>query len=105
MFNLQPNFVRVLIFRAACYSLLTLSESGYSSQLHALAAYIKQPKFPLVFTQFLYKYRHPDEQIAPSTIKECPAFDGVIKVHHSAIATFYTPSDLSGPGGLRCERI
>ncbi|KAH8977241.1 hypothetical protein EDB86DRAFT_3067928 [Lactarius hatsudake] len=26
-------------------------------------------------------------------------------VHHSAIATFYAPSDLSGSGGLRRERI
>ena len=55
--------------------------------------------------QFLYKCRHPKEQIAPSTIEECPAFDGTIKVHHSAVATFFAPSDLSGSGGLRSERI
>ncbi|KAH9027343.1 hypothetical protein EDB85DRAFT_2172406 [Lactarius pseudohatsudake] len=77
----------------------------YPSQLHALAVYIKQPKFPLVFTQFLYKVSHPDEQVAPSTIGECPAFEGMIKVHHSAVATFYAPGDLSGSGGLRRERI
>ncbi|KAH9049031.1 hypothetical protein EDB84DRAFT_1593342 [Lactarius hengduanensis] len=77
----------------------------YPSQLHALAAYIKQPKFPLVFSQFLYKVSHPDEQVAPSTIRECPAFEGIIKVYHSAIATFYAPGDLSGSGGLRRERI
>jgi hypothetical protein len=68
-------------------------------------AYIEQPKFPLVFTQFLYKFCHLDEQIAPSTTEECPAFDGTIKVHHSAVTTFYAPSDLSGSGGLRRERI
>ncbi|KAH9015164.1 membrane dipeptidase-domain-containing protein [Lactarius pseudohatsudake] len=39
-------------------------------------------------------------QVAPSTIGECPAFEGVIKVHHSAVATFYAPGDLSGSGGL-----
>ncbi|KAH9029569.1 hypothetical protein EDB85DRAFT_2074436 [Lactarius pseudohatsudake] len=77
----------------------------YPSQLHALAVYIKQPKFPLVFTQFLYKVSHPDEQVAPSTIGECPAFEGMIKVHHSAVATFYAPGDLSGSGGLQRERI
>ncbi|KAI9436783.1 hypothetical protein BJY52DRAFT_1130347 [Lactarius psammicola] len=78
---------------------------GYPSRLHALAVYIKQPKFPLIFSQFLYKLCHPDEQIAPSTIGECPTFEGTIKVHHSAIAIFYAPGDLSGSGGLRHERI
>lgn len=87
------------------HSRIELSECGYPSQLHALATYIQQPKFPLVFTQFLYKVCHPDEQIAPSKIEECPAFDGTIKVYHSAVATFYAPSDLSGSGGMRRERI
>ncbi|KAH9032556.1 hypothetical protein EDB84DRAFT_1561952 [Lactarius hengduanensis] len=82
-----------------------VSEYDYPSQLHALAAYIKQPKFPLVFSQFLYKVSHPDEQVAPSMIRECPAFEGIIKVYHSAITTFYAPGDLSGSGGLRRERI
>ncbi|KAH9159540.1 hypothetical protein EDB89DRAFT_2117724 [Lactarius sanguifluus] len=80
-------------------------QSSYPSQLHALAVYIKQPMFPLIFAQFLYKFHHPDEHIAPSTMEECPVFDGTIKVHHSAIATFYAPSDLSGSGGLQREQI
>jgi hypothetical protein len=79
--------------------------SGYPSQLQALAVHIKQPKFPLAFAQFLYKISHPNEPIAPLTLAECPAFDGAIKVHHAATATFYAPSDLSGSGGLRCELI
>ncbi|KAH9039755.1 hypothetical protein EDB84DRAFT_1587671 [Lactarius hengduanensis] len=78
-----------------------VSEYDYPSQFHPLAAYIKQPKFPLVFSQFLYKVSHPDKQVAPSTIGECPAFEGIIKVYHSAVATFYAPGDLSGSGGLR----
>ncbi|KAN0129101.1 hypothetical protein V8E53_013097 [Lactarius tabidus] len=81
------------------------NQCGYPSQLHALAAHIKQPEFPLAFSQFLYKCCNPEAQIAPSTLQECPAFDGAIKVYHSAIATFYAPSDLSGSGGLRRERI
>ncbi|KAH9014681.1 hypothetical protein EDB84DRAFT_1277590 [Lactarius hengduanensis] len=89
----------------ACRSHIEFSERGYPSRLNALAMYIQQPKFPLVLAQFLYKFSHPDELVAPSTIDECPAFEGAIKVHHSAIATFYAPSDLSGSGGLRCERI
>ncbi|KAF8270724.1 hypothetical protein EI94DRAFT_1698596 [Lactarius quietus] len=78
---------------------------GYPSQLHALVAHIKQLKFPLLFSQFLSKCCHPDVQIAPSTLEECPAFDSTIKVHHSAVATFYAPSDISGSGSLWCEKI
>jgi hypothetical protein len=93
------------ITQAPLYSLSDLSEYGYPSQLHALAAHIKQPDFPLLFSQFLYKCCHPDAQIIPSTIEDCPAFEGTIKIHHSTVATFYAPSDLSGSGGLRRERI
>ncbi|KAF8257651.1 hypothetical protein EI94DRAFT_1708769 [Lactarius quietus] len=79
---------------------------GYPLQLHALVAHIKQPEFPLVFAQFLYyKSSHPDDHLAPLTLKECPVFEDVIKVHHSAVPTFYAPSDLSGLGGLCHEQI
>jgi len=47
---------------------------------------------------------HPD-QPPPSAIDGCPQFEGDIKVHHSAIATFYAPSDLCGAGSMRRERI
>ena len=96
-----------IITSVALHSLLNLSETGYPPKLHALAAHIDQPDFPLAFSQFLYKYCRPDSDVqsVPSTLEEYPAFDGAIKVHHSAIATFYAPSDLSGSGGLRRERI
>jgi hypothetical protein len=47
---------------------------------------------------------HPD-QPPPSLIDDCPRFEGEIKVHHSAVAIFYAPSDLCGAGGMRRERI
>ena len=105
MCSLQLNIVRVQSFREANGSHIGFSEPMYPSQLHALAAYINQPKFPLVFRQFLYKDRNPEEQFAPPTIEECPAFDSAIKVYHSAVTTFYAPSDLSRSGGLRHEQI
>ncbi|KAF8256455.1 hypothetical protein EI94DRAFT_1822967 [Lactarius quietus] len=83
--------------------LLDLLEYGYPSWLDALVVHVKQPKFLLLFSQFLYKCCHPDVQTAPFTLEECPAFDGTIKIHHSAITTFYAPSNLSGSGGLQCE--
>ena len=105
MCSLRLDTVHVQSFRDANCSHIEFSEPTYPTQLHALAAYINQPKFPLVFMQFLYKCRHPEEQFAPPTIVECPAFDGAIKVHHSAVATYYAPSDLSVSGGLQREQI
>ena len=103
-FPTRPRACKVFLEDPTTH-LLDLSESGYPSQLHPLAVHIKQPKFPLAFAQFLYKISHPTEQIAPSTLAECPAFDGTIKVYCSAMATFYAPSDLSGSGGRRSELI
>ena len=34
-----------------------------------------------------------------------PRYEGSIGFYHSAIATYYAPSDLCGTGGLHCERI
>ena len=106
MFSSQPKFVCIHISTQVClYSLFDLSEYGYPSQLHALAAHIKQPDFPLLFSQFLFKCCHPDAQIALPTVEDCLAFHGAIEIHHSAVATFYAPSDLSGSGSLWHERI
>jgi hypothetical protein len=57
-----------------------------------------------VFCQFLSILDHSD-QPPPFEIDACPHFEGDIKVHHSAVAAFYVPSDLCGPGGMHWERI
>jgi hypothetical protein len=38
-------------------------------------------------------------------VADLPWFHGKIRVHNSAVATFYAPSDISGIGGMRRERI
>ncbi|KAF8962421.1 hypothetical protein BDZ97DRAFT_1662882 [Flammula alnicola] len=83
------------------------SEQGYPTSLDALAAHISQPSFPLVFRQFLWEQQNPESDIPSNTIAldDCPAFYGKIKVHHSAVARFYAPSDLCGAGGMHHERI
>lgn len=82
-----------------------LSEPHYPKSLEQLAQYIRQPQFPLAFRQFLFQFDHPDAEQPPSLLGECPAFSGKINVHHSALATFYSPSDLCGAGGMLRERI
>jgi len=47
---------------------------------------------------------HPDQEV-PRRLEELPSFGGDIHVYHSAVATFYAPSDLCGTGGLRRELI
>jgi len=36
-------------------------------------------------------------------IKDCPQFEGEIKGYHTAVATFYAPSDLCGAGRMKCK--
>lgn len=57
--------------------------------------------------RFLYDQLNPDSEIPGSDIdlSECPEVRGSISVFHSAVATFYAPSDLSGVGGMYRERI
>ena len=61
--------------------------------------------FPFALCQFLFHHNHPDSEQAPTNIEDLPLFEGEIKVHHSAIATYYVPSDLCGAGGLHHELI
>ncbi|KAJ7234268.1 hypothetical protein C8J57DRAFT_1453129 [Mycena rebaudengoi] len=81
-------------------------ERGYPKYLLALAAYIGEPDFPLLFRQFLHAEVHgPIDDGALPVLETCPAFAGRISVHHSAVARFYAPSDLGGAGGMYRERI
>lgn len=79
-------------------------ELGYPQNLEKLAGHVSQPKLPLAFHQFLFILDHPD-QPSPSAIDDCPQFQGEIKVYHSAVASFYAPSDCCGVGGMCCEQI
>jgi hypothetical protein len=76
----------------------------YPKALNSLAAYIEQPKFPYALRLFLYRYNFPHSNIIPEP-EDLPLFEGDIKVHHSAIARYYAPSDLCGKGGIHRQTI
>src|SRR6266540_165857 len=82
-----------------------MTEPRYPRNLNHLARYINQPLFPFALRRFLFHYNHPDLEQAPADIKDLPLFERDIKVYHSAIATYYAPSDLCGAGGLHREYI
>ena len=83
------------------------TEPGYPDSLVQLAEHIQQPQFPVALRQFLWQQLHPDSDLPAHTIpiSDCPDLHSKLKVHHSAIARFYAPSDICGAGGMCRERI
>ena len=65
------------------------------------------PEFPFLLRRFLYDQVFPDAQVPSSdvSVNACPVFLGKISVFYSASATFWAPSDPSGPRGMRREYI
>ena len=102
--NSQQNPVCSISYQSIRQLLKISAEPRYPQNLHLLAEFINQPCLPLALRRFLFVHNHPEQQV-PVELKELPLFEGQIKVYHSAIATFYAPSDLCGAGGLRHERI
>ncbi|KAK0446242.1 hypothetical protein EV421DRAFT_1890084 [Armillaria borealis] len=82
-------------------------EHCYPRSLSLLADHIHQPQLPALLRCFLYdQLRQEDEPSADEVdIDDCPEISSKIYVYHSAIASFYAPSDISGIWGMRRERI
>ncbi|KAI5992692.1 hypothetical protein EDD15DRAFT_2167831 [Pisolithus albus] len=77
---------------------------NYPSTLQALADHIDQPDLPLLVSRFL-QFQFQDDA-DPNTIPSYPNIsESLVSVFHSAVATFYAPSDLSGLGGMHSECI
>ncbi|KAG5640131.1 hypothetical protein DXG03_000990, partial [Asterophora parasitica] len=84
-----------------------VSSRAYPRDLDELAAAINQPQLPDLLRRFLFDQLNKDDTISSNTVPldACPLINGDIKVFHSAITTFYAPSDNSGIRGMRRERI
>ena len=53
--------------------------------------------------EFVYEQQHPGS--SAQDIPDLPPFYETITIHTAAVAIFHAPSDLSGIGGMRRERI
>jgi hypothetical protein len=75
--------------------------------IYLLSQHLKQPQLPLLTRRFLYSRLNPDTTEGLSHIPEdtLPDIHGKVYVYNSARAVFYAPSDVSGVGGMRHERI
>lgn len=71
-----------------------------------LTTNIDQPDFVPLIQQFLYTQDHSDSGSSTGqAVDNLPPFYEKVTVYPSAVATFYSPSDISGVGGMRYERI
>ena len=66
---------------------------------------LEHPHFSNLIQKFIYDQQHPDDSSNSSAASALPTFFGMITIYPSAVATFHAPSDLSGIGGMRRERI
>ncbi|CDO77042.1 hypothetical protein BN946_scf184403.g17 [Trametes cinnabarina] len=83
---------------------------GYPKHVRQLAQAIHVPALPDMIRRFLYNQLTPNPgpgvpTAAEVPLESCPLFDANISVFPSAIATYYAPSDPSGPRGMHRERI
>jgi len=94
----------ILLIHGIC-SKVVLSE--HKCNLADLAGEINQPRLPEHIRRFLYDQLYPDSHLtsADVSLNACPIFSGIVSVFSSAVATYHAPSDPSGIGGMRRERI
>ncbi|PSR76461.1 hypothetical protein PHLCEN_2v8436 [Hermanssonia centrifuga] len=85
-------------------SLAKRPERAYPRTLPELGTHFGVPHLPSLVAFFLYDQTHSEPLPDGSPTPPCPPLQH-IKVYHSAAATFYAPSDISGIGGMRRERI
>lgn len=81
-----------------------ITEFNYPRRLNDLAIAIGCPEFPKALKKFIYQQRHPKREVPPD-YEQRVTFDGKINVFHSAVVTFFSPSDECGRHGMRREYI
>ncbi|KAI0644717.1 hypothetical protein C8Q79DRAFT_913020 [Trametes meyenii] len=81
---------------------------GYPKNVHSLAHVLDIPALPDLIRRFLYDQltpMHLRPDAGDISLNMCPHFNSSVTVFPSAIATYYAPSDPSGPRGMRREWI
>ena len=77
----------------------------YRAYPEDIALEIEQPDFPNLIEEFIYNKQHSDDVLDDASASALPTFYSKITVYPSAVATFHAPSNISGIGGMRRERI
>ncbi|KAI0631782.1 hypothetical protein C8Q77DRAFT_1272685 [Trametes polyzona] len=78
----------------------------YPRYLEDLGEYINVPDLTILVSRFLFQQDNPDAEVPNDTVLPTAGLRSYrVRVYHSAIATFYAPSDPSGIGGMHREHI
>ncbi|EDR03636.1 uncharacterized protein LACBIDRAFT_331347 [Laccaria bicolor S238N-H82] len=79
----------------------------YPRGLKDLAQHIQHPELIELTQHFLYDQLHTNDGTSSANVplQQCPHPSSKISVFHSAVATFYAPSDKSSIRGMRTEHI
>lgn len=85
----------------------SLPDTAYSQDVQSLSVELGEPGLSDMIRRFLYDqiYAGPDFDADDVDPDEWPEFQGRLSVHSSASVLFYSPSELSGPGGMHREYI
>ncbi|KAF8876080.1 hypothetical protein BD779DRAFT_1804434 [Infundibulicybe gibba] len=81
------------------------SARNYPPFVEALSKQIDEPNLPLHIQHFLLNQLYPGPRTETAQIGLHPILRLRISVFHSAIATYYSPSDYSGVGGMHRQLI
>ena len=75
--------------------------------MEALAAHIDYPQLLALARRFLFDQTNKNPEIISDDVdlNDCPMIEGKISVFHSAVASFFAPSDECGLCGMHRERI
>lgn len=81
--------------------------SGYPRDIDSIASHIHVPNFAVLTRRFLYDQLYPVARFPAESVphNRLPEIETTISIYHSAVATFYAPSDPSGLHGMYRERL
>ncbi|KAF8802194.1 hypothetical protein BYT27DRAFT_7226532 [Phlegmacium glaucopus] len=79
----------------------------YPRSLEALTAHINQPQLPALARRFLFDQLNKNSSVTSDdvSLEDCPVISSKISVFHSAVASFFAPSDKCGLRGMHQEHI
>ena len=101
----------VLACSQSTYSFLffsiKFSSFTYPRDLNDLALHIRHPQLTELSRRFLFDQLHPNSEVSSNDVEleQCPEITGKFSVFHSAVATYFAPSDECGLRGMHCEHI
>src|ERR1700722_6510078 len=101
------NLAKTITRKYTFISNITSFAIGRNVDASKIAAAVSQPDLILLIRHFLRDQLHPvsDSSSTATSPLPLPFFDEPISVYTSAVATFYSPSDLCGTQGMCRERI